>query len=90
MSTRLLSRTLLVNPFADPHQPSLADTIEELGSADLQSRRRQDMVSGIRTFARIAGKEPASLPAHPGFLGRVAATCRPHSTASVKGAGTTF
>jgi integrase len=77
MSTHLLSRTLLVNPFADPHQPSLADTIEGLGSVDLQSRRRQDMVSGIRTFARIAGKEPASLLAHPGFLGRVAATCRP-------------
>jgi integrase len=65
------------NPFADPSQPTLADVEKVVGSSKLPTRRRRDMLSALRTFARVAGKDLADLPAVPGFLSRVAATCMP-------------
>lgn len=77
MANAPVSRTPLTNPFADPTQPTLHDLLASLATLDLPERRRHDTVSAIRTFARVAGKELSELPAHPGFLGRVAATCAP-------------
>jgi integrase len=58
MSSRPASRTHYI-------EPSLADILVAVLSADLPGRRRQDMASALRTVSRALGKPLASIPADP-------------------------
>lgn len=52
--------------------PSLADVLQEIaGDHDLPDRRRQDVCSALRTFAKALGQAPDLIPAHPGHLRQI-------------------
>ncbi|WP_460452502.1 hypothetical protein [Alsobacter sp. SYSU BS001988] len=57
MSTPPLSRS-----------PTLADVIAAVAASELPVRRRQDMVSAVRTVCRLLGREPDSVAADPRAL----------------------
>ena len=63
-----------VQPERHPHaphpQPTLADLLDQifLGDQFLPPRRRQDLASGLRTFAKAMGCRLEDLPADPGVL----------------------
>jgi site-specific recombinase XerD len=65
MSNRTLSR----KPVDAPGQLSLFDLLHKITADDtIAPRRRQDVLSALRTLARVLGKPLAECPAHPGFL----------------------
>src|SRR5262249_5050448 len=66
--------------FASPDQASVADLIARVGSApDLSKATRQNWCWALRTIARVTGKEPAAIPAHPDFLRRLMGKAAPSS-----------
>jgi hypothetical protein len=66
------------NPFADPSTLTLADLIARVRSADtLSLTTRQNWAWALRTVARAAGKDPATVPAHPQFLRKVLGRAAP-------------
>ena len=68
------------NAFAALGQPSLADLIARVGAAsDLPKTTRQNWCWALRTVARVAGKAPAAIPAHPEFLRRLMGKAAPGS-----------
>jgi integrase len=54
--------------------PTLADVIQRVRNDEsLPARRRQDMVSACKTACRVAGHDPAAIPADPVLLRRLLA-----------------
>jgi hypothetical protein len=67
-------------PFASSNQPSLAALIERIkADATLSSPTRQSWCWAIRLLARLAGREPRAIPAHPDHLRRLMAKLSPGS-----------
>jgi integrase len=73
MTIRKTSRS----PFTTDDQPTFADLIARIQSADLPKLTRQNWCWALRTIARVAGKEPAAVPAHPEYLRRLMARAAP-------------
>jgi len=64
--------------FFPESQPSLADLIVRIAAAsDLPKTTRQNWCWAIRTVARVGGKEPVAVAAHPEFLRRLMAKAAP-------------
>jgi len=65
MTTETCSR----NPFLATDHPTLDDAIARLETdKSLGPTRRRDMISALNSLARILGRDPAGVPAHPRFL----------------------
>ena len=65
MSTTTPSR----RPYNHAPVPTLAAVLAHVAADQtLTGRRRQDLASGLRTFAKALGRPPEELPAHPGQL----------------------
>jgi integrase len=57
------------DPFCDPSMPSLAQALEEfVARPDETSSRKARARTAVGTFARLAGKEPAKIPAQPNYV----------------------
>src|SRR4029077_1135614 len=68
------------SPFAAPDQLSFADLIARICSADLPKITRQNWCWALRTVARVIGREPTAVSAHPEFLRRSMAKAAPAAT----------
>jgi hypothetical protein len=80
MSHNMALKPISRSAFAAPGQPSLADLISRVGaSSDLSKTTRQNWCWALRTVARVAGKAPAAIPAHPEFLRRLMGKAAPGS-----------
>jgi hypothetical protein len=62
MSTKPASRANTSN------DATLADVVAAIGQADLSDRRRQELISAVRTAARALGRRVEELPADPRLL----------------------
>lgn len=52
-----------------PPRPTLATVLAHIGASEvLTSRQRQDLSSALRTVARVLGRPPEEVSAHPGQL----------------------
>ena len=68
------------NPFANPALPSFADLLERLKTdRELPKAKRQNWRWALKTVARAAGKDPAEIVAHPGFVRNVMERAAPES-----------
>ena len=66
------------NPFVAPGQRSIADVIGRVAlDSSLPKTIGQNWCWGLRTICRAAGKDPASVPAHPDFLRRLMKSAAP-------------
>ena len=80
MSHNIALKQVSRSAFAAPGQPSLADLIARVEAApDLPRTIRQNWCWALRTVARVAGKAPAAIPAHPDFLRRLMGKAAPGS-----------
>src|SRR6266478_5157348 len=74
MATNEISRSA----FTIDSQVTLADLIDRIRAADCFSKTmRQNLCWALKTIARVGGKEPAAVPAHPEFLRRLMAKAAP-------------
>ena len=74
MATSPVSR----NSFAASAQLSLADLIGRIEeTTEIPKTTRQNWCWALRTIARVAGKDPEAIPAHPDFLRRLSAKSAP-------------
>jgi hypothetical protein len=71
-------------------QFSLANVLDAVSSADLPTRRRQEMAFALRTVPRALGIPLASIPADPRRLSGRLKQCLRAIGASRRDAGTTF
>ena len=61
--------TIKRNPFAAPGHVTLADVLARIdGDSSLPIVRRRNLLSSIRTFARLLGLDLSAMPAHPGYM----------------------
>jgi hypothetical protein len=62
----------MINQFADPALPTLADVIKRIKNAqDLSAARKAGIRSAAKTAARWFDMPPSAVPAHPEFLRRL-------------------
>ena len=74
MATSPVSR----NSFTASAQRSLADLIGRIEqTTEIPKTTRQNWCWALRTIARVAGKDPEAIPAHPDFLRRLIAKSAP-------------
>ena len=58
-----------VSPAPTTPVTTLADALAALQTADLSSRRREEISSALRTIGRVLRRSPEDIPAHPRLLG---------------------
>src|SRR5262245_36356542 len=64
--------------FVPPDDPTLGDVLTRIaGDPTIPERRRSELTSAIRSFARWAGDTPEGVPASPDYLRRKLATLHP-------------
>jgi hypothetical protein len=87
MRRQMANTSLSRNPFADQTLPTLADLIARVKADEtLSLPTRQNRCWGLRTVARAVGKDPATIPAHPEFLGKLLDRATPAAIGIKRGA----